>query len=262
MAVHIDNGLFNFTGIEPVGTGDLVQAGTAPAQRRGSGLANIGQLFRRGYGRQLTFCSVFWFCMVAPSFALRTFQPAVLKSLGVHGELMTSTLIMVLSVGGVALGLVLVNRIGRRALLIASLGCMVGAFLLLSVLPLAAVVVVVSLFAVYNIAEAGGSGLQFVYPNELFPTDLRGTGMGFVTAMSRIGAAGGTLVLPLTVDAIGTRGALLVAAGIVAAGLVASVVLAPETNGLSLAECSQADHQAAGADRTGVAPAETPVARS
>lgn len=50
---------------------------------RGSGLGNIVTIFRRGYGKPLVFCSVFWICQVAPSFAVRTYQPQLLEKFGV-----------------------------------------------------------------------------------------------------------------------------------------------------------------------------------
>ncbi|MEV0381064.1 MFS transporter [Nonomuraea sp. NPDC050643] len=96
--------------------------------------------------------------------------------------------------------------------------------------------VIVTLFIVFNVAEAAGSGLQFVYPNELFPTELRGTGMGLATALSRLGSAAGTFLLPVTTATWGSSVALFIAAGIGAAGLLVSWRMAPETRHLALAQ--------------------------
>ncbi len=206
--------------------------------RRGLGLSSIGELFRRGYGPMLLFCSVFWICQVAPSFAVKTFQPQLLTALNVGNPLAASVLIQSFAIVGTAIGLVLINSLGRRTLLLGSTAIFTLALLLLGVNPWAVSAVVVALFITFNVAEAAGSGLQFVYPNELFPTDLRGTGMGAATALSRIGAAAGTFALPLTTEAWGASAALYIAAGIGAVGLVVSWAMAPETRRLGLSEAS------------------------
>lgn len=206
--------------------------------RRGSGLANIVTIFRRGYGFTLVFCSLFWMCQVAPSFAVRTYQPQLLKAFGVTNELGGSVLIMVFPVLGVAFSVWAVNAIGRRLLLVGSFVVLTLAFVALSVIPPSVAAVTITLFIVYHIAEAAGSGLQYVYPNELFPTELRATGMGVATGMSRLGSAAGTFVLPATTTALGVRGALLIAAGIGLVGVVVSWFMAPETRHLKLAEAS------------------------
>ena len=218
---------------------DALLAEAHPGTRvKGSGLANVVELFRRGYAAPLIFCSVFWICQVAPSFAVRTYQPQLLSTFGVEHELGASVLIMAFPIVGIAFGLFFVNALGRRVLLLGSFAVLSAALLALSFTPTTVAAVTITLFIVYHISEAAGSGLQFVYPNELFPTDLRATGMGVATAMSRLGSAAGTFVLPLTVDAIGGSGALLIAGGIGVVGFVVSWAMAPETRHLSLAQAS------------------------
>lgn len=121
-----------------------------------------------------------------------TASSVLLTALNVGHPLVASVLIRSFAIIGTALGLVLINSLGRRALLLGSTAIFTLALLLLGVKPWATGAVVVALFITFNVAEAAGSGPRFVYPNELFPTDLRGTGMGTATAMSRIGAAAGT----------------------------------------------------------------------
>lgn len=221
---------------------------------RGTGLGNLIEIFRRGYGVPLVFCSVFWFCQVAPAYAIRTFQPQLLKSFGIGGDFASSAVVITLAVVGIAVGVLLVNRIGRRPLLIGSFVVAAAALLALGILPHSMVSFVVVLFVLYNFAEAAGSGLQFVYPSELFPTDLRATGVGFATAMSRIGSMTSTFVLPLTTKAVGSGGALLVGALITAIGLGVTIFLAPETKHLGLDDSSSRPGNRS--DPVAVAPAE------
>jgi MFS transporter, putative metabolite transport protein len=221
-----------------VSTDELVNETHNKYNERGTGLGNLVEIFRRGYGVPLLFCSVFWFCQVAPAYAIRTFQPQLLSSFGVGGTFASSAVIMALAVLGIGVGVLLVNRMGRRPLLISSFVVAAVSLVALGVLPHSLAAIVVVLFVLYNSSEAAGSGLQFVYPNELFPTDLRATGVGFATAMSRIGSMASTFVLPLTTDALGSGGALLIGALITVVGLLAAVFLAPETKHLTLGESS------------------------
>ncbi|MEU8710380.1 MFS transporter [Streptomyces sp. NPDC048565] len=206
--------------------------------KRGTGLGNLIAIFRRGYGIQLLFCSVFWICQVAPAYSLRTFQPQMLNELGIGDTYSASTFITILAVVGVVAGMALINRVGRRGLLVSAFICGTFALTAVALVPHSFALVIVALFVLYQCSEAAGSGLQFVYPSELFPTDLRATGSGFATAMSRLGATASTFVLPMTTEALGMTATLLLGAGITAVGLVVTVWLAPETKSLSLAEAS------------------------
>jgi putative MFS transporter len=222
---------------QEIDTAELL-AETRQEQRGGSGLGNLVEIFRRGYAVPVVFCSVFWICQVAPAFAVRSFQPQMLSAFGVESTYGSSALITTIAVLGIALGLVIVNRIGRRSLLISTFVCINLSLIALAVLPLHWAFLVVTLFAAFQFFEAAGSGLQFVYPSELFPTDLRATGVGIATAMSRVGSATSTFLLPIAADDLGVRGTLGVAVAITLVGLAVSYFLAPETKDLDLAEAS------------------------
>ncbi|MEV5014382.1 hypothetical protein ACIGW1_12230 [Streptomyces sp. NPDC053780] len=76
--------------------------------------------------------------------------------------------------------------------------------------------------------------LDQVYPAELFPTDLRSSGVGLLNGLSRVGSAIGTFLLPLSLDHLGFSPTMLVLTLVLAAGLAASVVWAPETKNMAL----------------------------
>ncbi len=216
---------------------DLLQEGAAP-RRNGSGLGNIRELFRRGYAKPVVFCSTFFLCQVATGYAIRTFQPQILESMGVGNATASAAVMMLIPILGVSTGLFLVNRMGRRPLLIGSFVAIFVSLFCLAVLPLHMALPVILLFVVFHFAEAAGSALQFLYPSELFPTDLRATGVGFASAMSRFGSAGGTFFLPLLIAGVGNTATLLIGAAITLVGLGVSLALAPETKGLALTTAS------------------------
>ncbi|WP_250536428.1 MFS transporter [Caballeronia sp. AZ10_KS36] len=212
----------------------LVAETRVSTTRRGMGLSKIRELLSRGYGRMLLFCSIFWMCQIAPSFAIKTFQPMLLQSLGVTQPLAGSLVIISFAIVGTAIGMFVVNRIGRRTLCLASFVLATLALFLLAT-PMSSIgTIAIGLFILFTVAEAAGSGLQFIYPNEVFPTDLRATGMGLAMSASRIGAAAGTFLLPTVLVRFGSATGLLIAGGISLIGLLVSVRMAPETRNASL----------------------------
>jgi putative MFS transporter len=130
------------------------------------------------------------------------------------------------------------NRLARRGFVLWSF-----VVLALSLLPLAlsahpSPVVVVASFAVFAFAVSAAGNLETVYPAELFPTELRATGVGFAAAMSRIGAAIGTFLLPLSLAHLGNQLTMAIGVAVLLLGAVVSWAWAPETRHLVLTEAS------------------------
>uniref|UniRef100_UPI00054CE655 MFS transporter n=1 Tax=Edwardsiella tarda TaxID=636 RepID=UPI00054CE655 len=81
--------------------------------------------------------------------------------------------------------------------------------------------------------------LQWLYPNELSPPAIRASAVGAAMSLSRIGTVVSTYALPLFMQQHGISATMLVGAGISLVGLLVSVMMAPETRGLTLEETSQ-----------------------
>ena len=100
---------------------------------------------------------------------------------------------------------------------------------------------------------AGGPGiLEWLYPNELFPTSIRASAVGLAVALSRIGAAVGTYLVPVSLESLGASVTMYLGTGITLVGLVACVLWAEETLGRSLTETSTASASTRRVSRTGV----------
>ena len=76
--------------------------------------------------------------------------------------------------------------------------------------------------------------MTLVYPAELYPTALRASGVGFVTAISRLGSVVGTFWLPVALATHGLTFVMLIMCFTVAVGVVFSIFYAPETKHDSL----------------------------
>lgn len=97
---------------------------------------------------------------------------------------------------------------------------------------------VLVLFGAYAVFIGGAQVLQLVYPNEIFPTEIRAFAVGMGASLSRIGAAVGTWLVPISLDTIGIGNTMYAAAGVSLVGLLVSIALAPETRSLNLQEAA------------------------
>ncbi|MGP7795652.1 MFS transporter [Sphingomonas sp. CLY1604] len=202
-----------------------------------SGLS-FGHLFSPKYIRTTIFVSVFWVCNVTPYFAISTFAPAVLKHLGLGNGMVGGVALTALALLGTIVATLLVESWGRRKLAIPPFFVSVVALVVVALFSHQSATLIVVCVVSFSFFNAVSTTLCSVYPGEVFPTEIRGMGVGFATAVSRIGAAAGTFLMPVSIDHIGISGTMLIAAGISLFGGVVSFLLAPETRGVALNDAS------------------------
>jgi putative MFS transporter len=191
------------------------------------------QLFAPGLRTRTFFACTFYICVVTPYFAIFTFAPSVFQNLKLDetaGTIFANTLAFI----GAVVGMLTIERLGRRQQLIGPFWIMAVALLVIGLWTGAPPMITVAAFAVFAFFNAVAGNLTAVYPIELFPTEVRGTGVGIVNAASRVGAAIGTFLLPVGIDAIGLPLCMVFGAAFCVVGAVVSQVLAPETTGKSL----------------------------
>ncbi|MFD7450901.1 MFS transporter [Kitasatospora sp. NPDC059827] len=190
------------------------------------------------YRRRTLFCGLFFLCQVGPLFAMLTFGPQILSSFGMPGGTVTETLgtglISLVFLLGCYPALRLIDTKGRRPVIVWSFALMTVPLALLGVWPTAPAAVALTALCAYAFLCGGPNVLDWTYPNELFPTEIRATAVGMATSVSRIGAAVGTYLLPLSLTGLGTGPTMLIAAGVTALGLLVCVLWAEETRGTAL----------------------------
>ena len=191
------------------------------------------QLFAPGMRSRIFFICTFYICVVTPYFAIFTFAPKVFESLKLNEMAGTIFANGIAFLGAIA-GMLTIERIGRRNQLIGPFWIMAVALLVIGLWSGASPMTLVGAFAVFAFCNALTGNLTAVYPTEVFPTDVRATGVGIANAFSRIGAAAGTFLLPIGIDTIGLRWCMVIGAALCVIGAVVSQLLAPETTGKSL----------------------------
>jgi len=207
-----------------------------PANRK----ASLMTLLRSGYAKRMLFVATFWTCSIIPVFAVYAFAPQVLHALNLTGDWASygAVAITLMFVVGCVVATRIINTLGRRSMVIWSFLLSGLALLGLGAFSHASGLLVLSLFGAYALFIGGAQVLQLVYPNELFPTEIRASAVGMGASLSRIGAAVGTWLVPIALERYGIGHTMYAAAAVTLLGLVASVLLAPETRSLSLQEAS------------------------
>jgi MFS transporter, putative metabolite transport protein len=183
--------------------------------------------------RTLIACA-FYTCQVIPYFAIGTFAPRVLAALKVQDAYLGGLVYTLFLLAGAVLGLLVVDRLSRRAFLVASFYTSAAMLAIPSGwtdMPSAAAI---GCFSIFAAVLAAATNLEFVYTPELFPTQLRASGVGVAVATSRLGAAAGTFLLPLVMQRCGTQVILGFCASVLLAGGIVCQLWAPETREIRL----------------------------
>ncbi|WP_380180802.1 MFS transporter [Kalamiella sp. sgz302252] len=225
--------------------------GNLPEQQEQRHLSFLS-LLHSGYGKRMAFITLFWTCCIVPLFAVYAFVPRVLQALHVDGNWASagSITITLLFVLGCIVATRLINRLGRRSLLLHSFLWSGLALLLLGWQHNGAPLTILILFGAYALFIGGAQVLTLVYPNEIFPTEIRAGAVGFGTSMSRIGAAAGTWLVPVSLQSLGVEQTMYIAAGITLFGLLVSWFMAPETTQLNLNEAASLENTPPGEETT------------
>ncbi|MEQ1307181.1 MFS transporter [Acinetobacter bereziniae] len=202
---------------------------------------SIWALFHSGYGKRMLFVSIFWTCAILPLFAIYAFAPQVLIALGLTGDLagLGAVAITFLFFIGCLFATMLINLIGRKKMLFHSFLWSGIALFILGLYPDSSSSMVLFLFGFYALFIGGAQVLEYVYPNELFPTEIRASAVGLGTSISRIGAAIGTYLLPFALTHWGVGSTMIVAAVVCLVGAWSAWALAPDVDAMDLNQAAR-----------------------
>ena len=201
-------------------------------------------VFQGGYGKRVLFLGVFILCQVVPMYAIYTFGPDIMGAFGMaagRDSILGEAIVSCFFIAGNIPAMFWLNSMGRRRMtLIGFCGMFIG-LAILAIWPTAPIQIIIAGFGVYAFASGAPGILQWLYPNEMFPTEVRATAVGLAIAFSRIGVVISTYGQPLFMAQYGVGATMAVGAGLVLVALVWSFFAAPETRGMSLEESSAVD---------------------
>ncbi|WP_350301306.1 MFS transporter [Peribacillus frigoritolerans] len=200
-------------------------------------------MFRNGYGKWIFFVSAFWSLQVIPTFGIGTYIPEILAQFGFANgtrEYLGSAVINIVYLVGLLPALYLIEKYGRRpTLIIPFLVSAISLFVLAATSGMnTSFVFILVLFIIYGTFNTAMGAHDWIYPNELFPTHIRGTAMGFITGVTRIASAIGTFFFPFILENYGLAATLYICGALFFIGFLISLFMAPETKNMSLTQTS------------------------
>ncbi|WP_218834881.1 MFS transporter [Rhodococcus sp. ACS1] len=194
---------------------------------------SLRALFRSDTARSTFIACLVYTVAVMPTFALGTFLPRVVETLGVENPYTGSLGYYYCAAIGPFLGLLVIDRLSRRTMAFG--GFIVSGLLLLPLMISgASPLFIVIVFATFALVTKATSTVGYVYPSELFSTELRGRGVGLAVASSRFGASALTFFMPIVVGNFGVVAALAMCVAVLLAGGVVGYIWAPETSSRAL----------------------------
>lgn len=176
---------------------------TTLTERRGS----YAELFRPPYRSRVLLVALIFFlnCISGPLSTIAA--PFVLRTVGAlsaETSLLFGSLVWGTSLLGVLLGLVLIDRIGRRPLLYIAVipeGC--AALFMAFAGPGHPPMLVAGFFLFSFCSWLGPAVLTWVWSSELFPTRLRGRSQGFCNGACRLAISLNIFLIPVGVATVG-----------------------------------------------------------
>ena len=228
------------------GAGRPMAGAAAPAQGAaaagGNGNGLRAKLTSKPFLLRLIGTAGSWFLLDVAFYGNSVSSPLILKLLQPTGTLLDHTLISlaifaVAAFPGYWVAVFLMDRIGRKRIQWQGFAVMAAAFALIWLLPdgATAVGVFLPLFAIsYFFTEFGPNMTTFVYPSEVFPTSVRGTGDGISAAAGKTGAFLGALLVPHLLTSVGISGVMGIMAAVSVVGVGLTLVALPEPKGQTL----------------------------
>lgn len=200
-------------------------------------------IFRHGYGKWVFFASAFWTLQIVPTMGIGTYTPMIMEQLGfAEGDMqyLGAAIMNVFYLLGLIPVYFLVETWGRRPTIIwpffiSSLALFVLAATSGMHMSFSFILFVFIVYGAFNVAMGAHC---WIYPNELFPTHVRGTAMGFITALTRIAAAIGTFLTPIILGNFGVTITLYICGVMFFVGFLLCLIMAPETKNMNLADAA------------------------
>lgn len=107
-----------------------------------------------------------------PYFAIYTFLPSILKTMGLAEGFGTELMLNLLLIVGALIGIWCTVKFSRRGFLINAFIILAVALLILAILPSSAAFLMVLAFGIFTLVLSAVSNLVGVFPAESFPTEV------------------------------------------------------------------------------------------
>lgn len=212
----------------------LPEPAAAPRLSVGSWLEQLVKIWRFSPKITMVSWSLFLTILLVYYLAL-TWMPTILADAGMAQStafFMTSVMAL-MGLIGVAIAALLVERVGRKWLL-GITGPLSAIILVMVAVTINAPTLALVWLLIFGVVVQIAVPVLYTYVSELYPTELRGSGFGWASSFSRLGAGFGPLAFAAMWPVVGLGNLFLVAGALVLAAVVMMAFFAPETKGRML----------------------------
>ena len=206
---------------------------------------SVRELLLSPYAKRVLFTSVSWFLVDVGVYGIGILTPTLIASIyggskPVLASAITTGELYIFAGFGYLSAIALIDKVGRKPLQIIGFLGMAVPLLLAVVLHASSLDALVVLFGAFYILEnLGPNTTTWIYPVELFPTRLRGTGHGIAATVGKIGAVVATFFLPLVLLTVGRAEMLEIVSLACFLGAGITLYLGTETKRISLEDVSE-----------------------
>jgi predicted phosphate transport protein (TIGR00153 family) len=204
------------------------------------------ELLLSPYARRVFFTSASWFLVDIGVYGIGILSATLVSELFPKSTILASAettgVLYIIALAGYLSSIALIDVVGRKWLQIVGffgmgIPLVIAAYLGATSISL---VFLLTLFGSFYILEnLGPNTTTWVYPVELFPTRLRGTGHGIAATVGKIGALVGTFFLSIVLIDVGATTMLAIVSVACFAGGLLTIVMGIETKKLSLDDVSE-----------------------
>jgi predicted phosphate transport protein (TIGR00153 family) len=207
---------------------------------------SVKELLLSPYARRVFFTSASWFLVDVGVYGIGLLLPTFIQSIyGPNSPALASAIttgILYIFAGfGYLSSIALIDVVGRKWIqTIGFFGMAIPlaiAAFYSSSLSFSTLLFLLGVF--YILENMGPNTTTFVYPVELFPTRLRGTGHGIAATVGKVGALVSAFFLPLVLLAIGKAEMLAIVSAACFVGGGLTLIMGTETKKLSLEDVSE-----------------------
>ncbi|RAX48211.1 MFS transporter [Arthrobacter sp. AQ5-05] len=212
----------------------LPEPEAAPRLSAGSWLEQLVKIWRFSPRITMVSWSLFLTILLVYYLAL-TWMPSILADTGmVQSTAFFMTSVMALmGLIGVGIAALLVERVGRKWLL-GITGPLSAIILVMVAVTINAPTLALIWLLVFGVVVQIAVPVLYTYVSELYPTELRGSGFGWASSFSRLGAGFGPLAFAALWPVVGLGNLFLVAGAMVLGAVILMAFFAPETKGRAL----------------------------
>jgi MFS family permease len=180
-----------------------------------------------------------WFTLSFGSYGISTWNNVLFSEIGLTNPYASSFIFAAANLPGILASFLLVERMGRRRLLAVSMTAAAASASLFAYSAHAGPWLVVTAASLFNACSVSGWNALECLSAESFPTNVRTSGMGWVSAFGRLGSILAQFVNGYLQSSVFTL--LMVTSGVMLIGALLANFLPLETAGISMDEERQSD---------------------